>query len=90
MKRIVILTFGIVLFSAMSLVAGPTYTIWTYHGVITDASKGAKFMLRSGQNAYILNGSHKYLSELVGQEVRISGTLYSKKTLNVVSISLSK
>jgi hypothetical protein len=98
---------GSLLLGTVLSMAGPTYTIWTYKGVITDsmcgmdiapgkkcveecARGGAKYALQSGRNIYRLIGNKKTLSEFVGQEVKISGTLFSKKDLKVVSISQTK
>ncbi len=110
--KIILATIGSLLLGTVLLMAGPTYTIWTYKGVVTDSmcgtehSKmniapdkkcveecvrgGAKYALQSGQNLYILIGNKKTLSEFAGQEVKVSGTLNSKKDLKMVSISNAK
>jgi len=108
-KRLTLACIGSLLLGTALLTAGPTYTIWTYKGVITDSmcgtdhskmqiapeskcvrecvQSGAKYALLSGHNVYILEGNRKTLSKFAGQKVKVSGTLYSKKDLKVVSIS---
>jgi len=105
-------SIGTLVIGTAFLTAGPTYTIWTYKGVVTDSmcgmdhSKmkivpdkkcveecvrgGAKYALVSGENIYMLIGTQKTLSEFAGQKAKVSGTLYSKKDLKMVSISQAK
>jgi len=40
-KRIILATIGSLLLGTTLLTAGPTYTIWTYRGVITDSMCGS-------------------------------------------------
>lgn len=38
--KIILATVGSLLFGTVLLMAGPTYTIWTYKGVVTDSMCG--------------------------------------------------